>query len=177
MNADKNGNVLAEVVWYFVGLDLGQSQDHSALALVERGYTRQQRQALEEVWSFSGIFKEFAKSRDDGLYLLAHLVHGYGMSSHLLHKDGDGIGMVWERYRRDPERQSAVKLGHSGRVVSDICTFAKLRLMILLRFCGKPTGFIKEMEEKYTGLSSELAKSGERFAEIEYADGKKDNPV
>ena len=28
--------ILAEVVWYFVGLDLGQSQDHSALAVVER---------------------------------------------------------------------------------------------------------------------------------------------
>ena len=28
--------VLAEMVWYFVGLDLGQSRDHSALAVVER---------------------------------------------------------------------------------------------------------------------------------------------
>ena len=27
---------MAEVVWYFVGLDLGQSRDHSALAVVER---------------------------------------------------------------------------------------------------------------------------------------------
>ncbi len=27
---------MAEAVWYFVGLDLGQSQDHSALAVVER---------------------------------------------------------------------------------------------------------------------------------------------
>ena len=30
------GRVLAEAVSYFVGLDLGQSQDHSALAVVER---------------------------------------------------------------------------------------------------------------------------------------------
>jgi hypothetical protein len=28
--------VLAEELWYFVGLDLGQSRDHSALAVVER---------------------------------------------------------------------------------------------------------------------------------------------
>jgi hypothetical protein len=28
--------VLAEMLWYFVGLDLGQSRDHSALAVVER---------------------------------------------------------------------------------------------------------------------------------------------
>ena len=30
------GQCLAETVWYFVGLDLGQSRDHSALAVVER---------------------------------------------------------------------------------------------------------------------------------------------
>ena len=36
MNTDKNGRVLAEAVSYFVGLDLGQSRDHSALAVVER---------------------------------------------------------------------------------------------------------------------------------------------
>jgi hypothetical protein len=30
------GQVLAEAPWYFVGLDLGQSWDHSALAVVER---------------------------------------------------------------------------------------------------------------------------------------------
>jgi hypothetical protein len=36
MNADMKTRVLAETVWYFVGLDLGQSRDHSALAVVER---------------------------------------------------------------------------------------------------------------------------------------------
>src|ERR1700726_1418229 len=36
MNTDKKESVLAEAVRYFVGLDLGQSQDHSALAVVER---------------------------------------------------------------------------------------------------------------------------------------------
>lgn len=41
------------------------------------------------------------------------------MSSHLLHKDADGIGMVWDRYGRDSVRQSAAKLGQSARVVSD----------------------------------------------------------
>jgi hypothetical protein len=36
MNTDKREKVLAEMFWYFVGLDLGQSRDHSALAVVER---------------------------------------------------------------------------------------------------------------------------------------------
>jgi hypothetical protein len=36
MNADKREPTLAEEPWYFVGLDLGQSRDYSALAVVER---------------------------------------------------------------------------------------------------------------------------------------------
>jgi hypothetical protein len=36
MNTEKRENILAEALWYFVGLDLGQSRDHSALAVVER---------------------------------------------------------------------------------------------------------------------------------------------
>jgi hypothetical protein len=36
MNTDKREKILAEMLSYFVGLDLGQSRDHSALAVVER---------------------------------------------------------------------------------------------------------------------------------------------
>ena len=36
MNTDKKEPTLAEEPWYFVGLDLGQSRDYSALAVVER---------------------------------------------------------------------------------------------------------------------------------------------
>jgi hypothetical protein len=32
----KAGAAIEEAPWYFAGLDLGQSQDHSALAVVER---------------------------------------------------------------------------------------------------------------------------------------------
>lgn len=143
--------------------------DDSEISMIRVTYSRQERQVLEERWSFSGICKTFAAAENDGLRMLAHLVHGYGMSSHLLHKDADGIGMVWDRYQRDHERQTAVKLGHSARVVSDVSTFAKLRLFALMRACNAPTHSLSELEEKYAApLFAELTKAGSTFTEVEY---------
>jgi hypothetical protein len=93
------------------------------------------------------------------------------MSSHLLHKDGDSIGMVWERFQREPERQSAVKLAHAARVVSDVCTFAKLRLLYLLQVCKEDAGCITQLESKYDLLFSELHKANSHFTREEYGLG------
>lgn len=143
--------------------------DDSEIASTRATFSRQERQALEERWSFTGICKTFAKSENSGLRQFAHLTHGYGMSSHLLHKDADGIGMVWERNGRDLERQTAVKLGHSARVVSDVCSFAQLRLFTLLHACHQPTLAIREIEKRYAGpLFSELTKANQKFTEVEY---------
>lgn len=132
-------------------------------------YPRKQRQMLEEKWSFSGICKAFAQSGDEGLRKFVHLAHGYGMSSHLLHKDADGVAMVWERYRRQPDRQAAVKLAHASRVVSDVCSFASLRLSSLLRACGRRTDEVTRIRDRYAEpLFAELAKAGRRFTTVEY---------
>jgi hypothetical protein len=143
--------------------------DDQEVGQVREKYTRQQRQVLEERCSFSGICRTFSQTGDEGLRKFVHLAHGYGMSSYLLHKDGDGVGMVWERYRRNPEQQAAVKLGHSARVVSDVCSFAQLRLFSLLRACGQPAHEIGKIVERYEELLfAELAKASRHFTSVEY---------
>jgi hypothetical protein len=143
--------------------------DDAEISQIRGMCSRQERQAMEERWSFSGICRAFAKSENPGLRQFAHLAHGYGMSSHLLHKDGDGVGMVWERYGRDPERQSAVKLGHSARIVSDVCAFAQLRLFSLFQACQQPTLVVREIEERYgASLFDELTKAIKQFTQVEY---------
>ena len=146
--------------------------DEAEVAATRNTYSRQDRQALEEKWSFSGICKSFSKSEDSGLRLLAHLAHGYGMSSHLLHKDADGIGMVWERRRRNVERQTAVRLAHSARLVSDVCTFAKLRLMTLLRACQQPEGVLADLERRHGPLFAQIQAANQHFRTVEYGDDK-----
>lgn len=141
------------------------------VAVIHANYTAKDRKKLEEAWSFAGISKWFASSQEAGLNKLAHLAHGYGMSSHLLHKDADGVGMVWERYGRDSEAQSAVKLGHSARVVSDVCSFAQMRLFSLLSASGQETSFVSEIEQKYRPLLfDELSKASLHFTRIEYGE-------
>lgn len=144
--------------------------DDEIMAIRQRT-TRQERQALEERWSFSGICRAFLRHDDPGVRLLAHLAYGYGNSSNLLHKDGDGVGMVWERSTRNAEQRVALKLGHAARIVSDVCTFAKLRLFSLLRACGQQAGEIRRLEEKYAHqLFDELARAERRFNVTEYGE-------
>ncbi len=135
---------------------------------LRKEYTRAQRQELEERWSFSGISKQFMQSENAGLQLFGGMAHGYGMSSHLLHKDADGIGMVWERTKRSPHRQAAVTLGHAARVVSDVCTFAQLRLLYLLKLCGGDTSCIRELENDYTLVFKQLKNANTQFNWVEY---------
>jgi hypothetical protein len=147
--------------------DLLLSEDE--VSEIRANYSAKVRKKLEEDWSFVGISRLFASSQDPGLNNLVHLAHGYGMSSHLLHKDADGVGMVWERYGRDTEAQSAVKLGHSARVVLDICSFAELRLFSVLRASGQPTEPMFEIRQKYRPmLFDELEKASLHFAQVEY---------
>lgn len=131
-------------------------------------YSKRERQALEERWSFTGICRFFAATDEPGLKDFAHLAHGYAMSSHLIHKDADSIGMIWERSTRDTIRQAAVTLGHSARVVSDACTFAKLRLLSLLRACGEQKSVVSVIDAKYAKLTAELTSANERFIDVEY---------
>jgi len=136
------------------------------------GTNRQQRTSLEQDWSFSGIVQRYSQSDQPGLRFLKHLAHGYGMSSHLIHKDGDGIGMVWERCRREPKRQMAVKSGHLGRLVSDICAFANFRTARLLLACKVDVAPIRELESRYQSLNESLKAAGSHFSKTEYEEAQ-----
>lgn len=135
---------------------------------IRAGTNKKERHLLDQKWSFSEITKSFAQSDSPGLKHLSHLAHGYGMSSHLIHKDGDGVGMVWERYGRSETDQYAVKLGHYSRIISDICSLSTLRLFQLLKFCKKDTSAIRDIERRYSLLFNELEKAGKYFTEVEY---------
>jgi hypothetical protein len=138
------------------------------------GMNRQQRSVLEEDWSFSGIVKRYSQSEHPGLRFMKHLAHGYGMSSHLLHKDGEGIGMVWERYQREPRRQAAVKFGHLSRLVSDVCSFAKFRTLRLLNACKRDVSPVWELQSRYQSLEEGLNAAASYFSKTEYNHAPKD---
>ena len=148
--------------------------DESDVESIRQAWPKAKRKQIEEAWSIAGILREFGKSEHDGLRKLVHMAHAYGMSSHLLHKDADGVGMVWERSRRTSDRQVAVTLGHSARVVSDMCQFAKWRLLFLLKVCGEDTNRISIIEDEYSVLFEELQKAYSHFYRTEYQEAEGD---
>jgi hypothetical protein len=135
---------------------------------IREGTNRQQRKLLEQKWSFSNIIQGFSKSNDKWLAPLIHLAYNFGMSSHLIHKDGDGVGMVWERCTREKERQEVVKLAHVARTISDLCSFAEIRTTILHKRCNEPDDFSKKIKESYSLLFSELKVAYDKFNQVEY---------
>lgn len=132
------------------------------------GTTKKERAAIEQKWTFLEMAKSFVTSGDPTLAPLVHLAHGYGMSSHLIHKDGDGVGMVWERTARPIQRRLAAKIGHSARLASDSIAFASLRLHFLLRYCGRDTGLVKSIEGRHKDLFLKLDEAQRHFTSVEY---------
>lgn len=142
--------------------------DDVQINMIRNKYNRKQRKAMEEHWSFSSIYKYFKDSEQAQLIFLSGLTYNYGVSSHLLHKDADGIGMVWERRGREHDRREAVTLGHVARIISDICTTTKLRLFYLLQYCGKDMECIDELDKQYAILFEQLDNAAKHFNKVEY---------
>jgi len=132
------------------------------------GSNKHERKLLEQKWSFSNIVQTFSKSSDENLSLLVHLAYNFGMSSHLIHKDGDGVAMIWERCTRETNRQKAVKLGHMARTISDLCSFAEMRTVFLFKSCNEKLDFTGKLKESYSVLFYELKEAGENFNKVEY---------
>lgn len=147
--------------------------NESSVDSIRGGTNKHERKLLEQNWSFSKIVQGFSKSGDEKLAPFIHLAHNYGMSSHLIHKDGDGVAMVWERFTREKNRQDIVKLAHVARAISDICTFAEVRSICLFRKCDKDFDFIVKLRESYSILFAEIKSAYEEFNKTEYGVGQK----
>ena len=132
------------------------------------GLNREERSAIEQKWSFNEIVNEFTTSKEEGLELLAHLTYNYRMSNHHIHKDSEGVAVVWDSCTRDSSRQIAMKLGHSARMISDVCVLTQLRSMYLLKACGEKDDVLFTLKSKYSKLFNELTKASEYFNEVEH---------
>src|SRR5579872_4895894 len=62
------------------------------------------RRKLEDAWSFLPLAETLSKAEAPGASLYTGLAHLYATGSHQAHKDADGVGIAWERSRRDGER-------------------------------------------------------------------------
>jgi hypothetical protein len=127
-------------------------------------WTKAERQKIEQKWSFTEMINQISKKNEGtGLEMILALGHGYRMSSHVIHGDETGIGIIDERESRTPEERDKAHRGHYLRLFSDalsICSLIGIETMAFLSLSEKRKFFfdnvaklkeIEALEEKYKG--------------------------
>jgi len=142
--------------------------DDAELAILQNKYSKNDRQELSRKWSFTEIVRHLSIDPNKRYSGMGALGYDYSMKSHLIHQDGDGVGMVWERYGRSTERQATIELAHAARVISDICNFGFMRATELFFACNQPRERVYEISNNYKTLFDALQSSYEEWIKIEY---------
>ena len=131
-------------------------------------YSIKQRQKLAQKWSFSGISRHFAEHENDKYKNMGILGYDYGMKSHLIHQDGDGVGIIWDRFSRNEERQKSIEIAHAGRIISDICIFGLFRAGELLIACEQDSSVTLDIYNRYISLFENISQARKDWHGIEY---------
>lgn len=129
---------------------------------------KKERQRLGHAWSFSDIAKYFATHPDGKYHGLGCLAYNYGMQSHTVHQDGDGVGMLWERAGRSPERRESVELAHGGRIISDLCHFAFFRAREIFSACRASPKGLRDIQDFHEPLFASVNEAKIKWNAIEY---------
>ena len=101
------------------------------------------------------------------------MLYSYGMSSHVLHQDCDGVGMVWDRICRSDERREAIELAHGAREVSDLSMMGALRYFMLLQASGASKTKVKSLAKREFSKCKHYIRAADRFSrewkKVEYS--------
>ncbi len=149
--------------------------EHEIAELRSR-FPKSVRQAVEHAWSFHSLLQALSSSGLAELKNSTALFYNYGMSSHVLHQDADGVGMIWERNNRDSRRKDAVELAHGARLLSDLIAMSLIRHAMSQHVCGYPNGSSLPMYEGYRDLQDELGALLHDWTRIEYGQAESKCP-
>lgn len=86
------------------------------------GGNKASRKALEQKWSFAGMIETLdQRPTADGRSPrhLKSMLHGYALSSHLLHGDVAALDLMTDRVNREPAELRALKAAHACRIMTD----------------------------------------------------------
>ncbi|HEV7784035.1 MAG TPA: hypothetical protein VGQ28_01795 [Thermoanaerobaculia bacterium] len=131
-------------------------------------YPRKIPDNLEKRWSFGELSKALAESDLPAAKYLVIMLHNYRLSSHLVHQDGDGVLMIWERDQRSPPRKEALEIAHGLRELSDIFYLSMFRALAAYQFAGMDRSPILAMNTKYSALLSRVEEAGRLWHKVEY---------
>jgi len=133
-----------------------------AEATLRAKWTKQKRKRLEQKWSYSEItswLNERLKSR--GPEILSPFSHHYKMSSHLMHADETGLGVMEERASRSPAEVSIAETAHLAMHASDAAIYFYIAAFGILEALNHPIGGLIEAYKRFAPTADMLGKLAE----------------
>lgn len=82
--------------------------------VIRKKWTKKERRSLKQKWSFSEMIRVldgWTKPHFDK-NLFSAFVHSYGISSHLIHADESGIGVIIDRQQREEKEKELMNQAH-----------------------------------------------------------------
>lgn len=81
---------------------------------IRASWPKSRRQALKQKWSFSEMVRQLDKWTKPFFKadLFSAFIHSYGISSHLIHADESGIGVINDRERRADQERHMMDTAH-----------------------------------------------------------------
>lgn len=116
--------------------------DSAREAQLRAKWPKTARNVLRQKWSFSEIARVLANFQDDGLDLRKYksFLHGYGISSHLIHADQTAMDLLRDRMSRDPEERRLLERAHFARLATE--------QTLLLFLCWRAMAYAIGIESK-----------------------------
>jgi hypothetical protein len=138
------------------------------LSRIQSKFSKSQRKALQQKWAFLEILKYFSNHQNPEFQMFKALSLGYGLGSHLIHKDATGIGMEWERSQREHISKHATTQAHIARLVSSAVSWSWINTMFLFKIINKDLSELWALKEEYKALFNDLDAANKEFEQIEY---------
>jgi hypothetical protein len=138
------------------------------LSELEIKYPKKTRRQMEQKWSFSEIVRSLTSGSNPENDTLLSTYHDYGIGSHLVHMDGDSVGIMWERNTREKERGVALELAHGVRMISAIILYAAMRAETYYKLYKLDVTPIHSLKKKTFAFTQEIEKHYNEWIDIEY---------
>jgi hypothetical protein len=124
--------------------------------ILQAKWTAKKRKQLEQKWSFSEMIKEQANKMKEIELQFTSLAHPYKMSSHLIHADETGIGIIAERSLRSVEEQEIIEMAHFCGLITDSVNYLIVCGYALCIYFKKDPKIFHEISKELTPIYEEI---------------------
>jgi len=138
----------------------------AASRTTSRTYSKAERKAIAQKWSFS----EIIESLDQDFPGAKSLLHGYGLASHLLHADPGALELMMDRALREPSELVLLRATHVCRIFSDLAWLnywcaASLKKHLNGKFQdgARLKALLEELEKRSKPIQERFARSQDEF--------------